>query len=62
MGSDAGTWYFFSASLNAGTIQAKNSCSCNSEACITVGQLNWDVIRGFFWPRLNFFLRETFKI
>lgn len=48
MGSDAGTWYFFSASFNARTIQARNSCICNSEAYIAVSQLNWDVIRSFF--------------
>lgn len=37
MGSDAGTWYFFSASFNDRIIQARNSSICDSEAYIAVG-------------------------
>lgn len=52
---------FPSASFNARTIQARNSCVCNSEAYIAVGQLNWDVIRGFFFAKTGFLPQRSLQ-
>lgn len=60
MGSDAQSCYFF-ASFSARTILARNSCICNSEAEIAVGQLNWDVIRGDFFAKIEFLPQRSLQ-